>query len=181
MNLILFGFKGCGKTHFGKLLAQKMHRRFIDTDDWIVELFAKKTGQHTSNREIYIQLGPAGFRSLEKEVVKSLGSVKNAVIALGGGAVLDPENVELLQKIGCLVYLSTSAETLKKRILKLHPKPAILDSDNPEASFLEMFQERRPVYEAIPASKIDCDALDEAGVLAALQSLLVLQDPPNGF
>jgi shikimate kinase len=181
MNLILFGFKGSGKTHFGKLLAQKMHRRFIDTDDLMVELFAKKTGQHTLVREIYIQLGPAAFRALEKEVVKSLQSVKDAVIALGGGAVLDPENVELLQKIGCLVYLSTSPETLLKRVLKQRPPPAILDSENPEASFLEMFQERRPIYESILASKIDCDALDEAGVLAALQSLLVLQDPPNGF
>ncbi len=91
MNLILFGFKGSGKTHFGKLLAQKMHRRFIDTDDWIDELYAKKTGQHTSNREIYIQLGPAAFRALEKEVVKSLTSIKDAIVALGGGAVLDPE------------------------------------------------------------------------------------------
>jgi len=180
MNLILFGFKGSGKTHFGKLLAQKMHRRFIDTDDWIVELYAKKTGQHTLVREIYIQLGPAAFRVLEKEVVKSLKSVKDAVIALGGGSVLDPENVELLQKIGCLVYLSTSAETLKKRVFK-HQTPAFLDRDNPQATFLEMIQERQPVYESIPAAKIDCDALDEAGVLAALQSLLVLQDPPNGF
>jgi shikimate kinase len=181
MNLILFGFKGCGKTHFGKLLAQKMHRRFLDTDDLIAELFAKKTGQHTLVREIYIQLGKESFRALEKEAIYALRSVKNGVIALGGGAVLDPENVELLQKIGCLVYLSTSAETLQKRIWKDGKTPAILESDDPQASFLEMYQERRPVYESIPAAKIDCDALDEAGVLAALQSLLVLQDPPNGF
>lgn len=180
MNLILFGFKGCGKTHFGKLLAQKMHRRFIDTDDWIVDLYAKKTGEHTLPREIYIQLGQAAFRALEKEVLQSLKSVNDAVIALGGGAVLDPENVELLQKIGCLAYLSTSAETLQKRVLK-HQTPAFLDSEDPQASFLEIVQERRPIYESIPATKIDCDALDEAGVLAALQSLLILQDPPNGF
>lgn len=180
MNLILFGFKGCGKTHFGKLLAQKMHRRFIDTDDWIVELFAKKTGERTLPREIYIQLGPAAFRALEKEVLQSLKNVKDAVIALGGGAVLDPENVELLQKIGCLAYLSTSRQTLQKRVLK-HQTPAFLDSEDPQASFHEMFQQRRPIYESIPATKIDCDVLDEAGILAALQSLLVLQDPPNGF
>lgn len=180
MNLILFGFKGCGKTHFGKLLAQKMHRRFIDTDDLIVEFFAKKTGQHTLVREIYIQLGSASFRSLEKEVLHSLKTMKNTIIALGGGAVLDQENVELLQKIGCLVYLSTSAQTLQKRVLQ-HQTPAFLDERDPKASFLEMYQERRPLYESVPAAKIDCEALDEAGILAALQSLLVLQDPPNGF
>ena len=180
MNLILFGFKGCGKTHFGKLLAQKMHRHFIDTDDLIVELFAKKTGQHTLPREIYAQLGSDSFRALEKEAIESLRNEKNAVIALGGGALLAPENIELLQKIGCLVYLSTSAQTLQKRVLK-HQTPAFLDSLDPEKSFLEVFQERRPIYESIPAAKIDCDALDEAGILSALQSLLVLQDPPNGF
>lgn len=180
MNLILFGFKGCGKSHFGKLLAQKMHRHFIDTDDLIVELFAKKTGQHTLPREIYVQLGSEHFRALEKEALESLKHVKNSVIALGGGAVLSLENVEFLQKLGCLVYLSTSAETLQKRILK-HQTPAFLDSLNPEVSFLEVYQERRPIYESIPATKIDCDTLDEAGILAQLQSLLVLQDPPNGF
>jgi len=180
MNLILFGFKGCGKTHFGKLLAQKMHRRFIDTDELIAKLFAKKTGQHTAVREIYVQLGPQAFRALEKEALHSLKNEKNAVIALGGGAVLDQDNVELLQKIGCLVYLFASAETLQKRVLKENPPP-FLDPDDPQASFLTVYQERRPLYESIPAAKIDCDALDEAGVLAALQSLLVLQDPPNGF
>jgi shikimate kinase len=180
MNLILFGFKGCGKTHFGKQLAQKMHRRFIDTDDLIVSLFAKQTGQHTLPREIYIQIGASRFRMLEKEAIYSLLQVKDAVISLGGGAVLDPENVAALQKIGCLVYLVASAETLQKRMLKDKP-PAFLDASDPQTSFHEMYQERRPIYESIPATRIDCDRLDEAGVIAALQSLLVLQDPPNGF
>ena len=180
MNLILFGFKGCGKTHFGKLLAQKMHRHFIDTDDLIVQFHAKKSGQHTGVREIYKQLGPESFRTLEKEVLQSLNPLKKAIIALGGGAVLDHENVERLQKIGCLVYLSTSAQTLQSRIFK-HETPAFLDSGDPEASFLEMYRERKPIYESIEAVKIDCDALDEAGILSEIQSLLVLQDPPNGF
>lgn len=180
MNLILFGFKGCGKTHFGKRLAKKMHRKFIDTDDLIVELFREKTGKSARPREIHSELGDPYFRTLEKEAIESLKTAKDAIIALGGGAVLDRANVELLQTIGCLVYLSTSAETLRKRVLK-DEIPSYLDPENPDDSFLEMIRERRPIYESISASKIDCDALDEAGILAALQSLLVLQDPPNGF
>lgn len=175
MNLILFGFKGSGKTHFGKLLAQKMHRQFIDTDDLIVKLF----GKHIGPREIYNQIGEEKFRALEKEAINSLKATQNIIIALGGGAIIDPENIELLQKIGCLAYLKTSAQTLQKRLEK--DPPAFLDMSDPELSFLEHYQERLPIYESIPAAKIDCDTLDEAGILSALESLLVLQDPPNGF
>ena len=180
MNLILFGFKGCGKTHFGKLIAKKMHRKFIDTDDLVIELFEKKTKKALSIREIYKKLGNDAFRALEKEALFSLKDVKEAVIALGGGAVLDPANVEWLQKIGCLVYLSASKETLQRRVLK-DEIPAFLDEKAPKEAFFKMYQERLPIYQSIRAAKIDCDALDEAGILAALQSILVLQDPPNGF
>lgn len=176
MNLILFGFKGCGKTHFGKLLALKMHRKFLDTDDLLAELYALKTGQRIGPREIYMQIGAEGFRALEKEAIRSLKTVKEAIIALGGGAVLDLENIELLQKIGCLVYLCASPKTLQTRIPKEKP-PAFMNG----VSFLEVFQERKPIYESIPAARIDVDALDEAGVLAALRSILILEDPPNGF
>jgi len=74
-------FSGCGKIHFGKLLAQKMHRRFIGTDELIAQLFAKQTGQHTAVREIYVQLGPQAFRALEKVALHSLKNEKNAVLA----------------------------------------------------------------------------------------------------
>ncbi len=178
MNILLFGFKGCGKTHFGNLLAQKMHRRFIDTDNLVMEYFAKQVGKHILLREIYVQLGFDAFRTLEKKTLQSLTHTKDTVIALGGGAVLDPKNIKSLQKIGCLVYLSTSAQTLQQRVLK-HQIPAFLDAKNPQMSFLKMYQERRPIYESISADKIDCDILDEAGILAALQSLLIRQDPPN--
>ncbi|MBM3183681.1 MAG: hypothetical protein FJZ64_00015 [Chlamydiae bacterium] len=170
MNLILFGFKGCGKTHFGKLFAKKMHRKFIDTDDLIVECYTQK---NLTVREIYKKLGEEGFRALEKKALFSLKNVKDSIISLGGGAVLDPENVEFLQKLGCLIYLKTSKETLEKRLFKDEP-PAFLNEKDPKGAFFKMVQERRPIYESIPATTIDCDNLDEAGVLAALQSLLVL-------
>lgn len=180
MNLILFGFKGSGKTHFGQLIAKQMHRPFIDTDDLILELYAKETGHVRKIREIAIKLGESGFRALEKRAIELLKEVKNAVIALGGGAVLDPENVEVLQKIGALVYLLTGPEKLKERIFK-EELPSFLDPKKPEDSFWEMIQEREPIYRSIPARRVDTDALDEAGVLAALSSILLLEEPPNGF
>lgn len=180
MNLILFGFKGCGKTHFGKLLAKQLHRPFIDTDDLLSTLFAKKTGEQHTPRTIHAQIGEAPFRALESEALQDLKDKKGVIIALGGGTVLDATNVALLQGIGCLVYLCASAATLQKRIANDN-LPAFLDEKDPTASFLTIFQERKSLYESIPAAKVDVDLLDEAGVLAALRSILLLQDPPNGF
>jgi len=180
MNLILFGFKGCGKTHFGKLLAIKMHRPFIDIDDLISELHAKETGKRCRAREVHAALGDRGFRSLESQAVHTLQGIENSIIALGGGTVMDPKNVELLQKIGALVYLKTGPEKLKKRMSK-DEIPSFLDKNDPEGSFLRMIHEREPIYRSIPARCVDTEALDEAGVIAALSSIMLLEDPPNGF
>ena len=176
MNLILFGFKGCGKTHFGKLLSIEMHRPFIDTDDIICQLYG---GKHRV-RDIHSKLGEQKFRALEKEALQKLVGITDSIIALGGGAVLDPENVEFLQKIGALVYLHASPELLRKRLLA-GELPSFLDKNDPEGSFLRMIHERAPVYSSIPARRIDLENLDEAGVLAALRAILCLEDPPNGF
>ena len=180
MNLILFGFKAAGKTHFGKLLAIQTHRPFIDTDDLIGEFYAQETGKRRKTREIHEELGESRFRELEKRAVTTLEAVENGIIAVGGGTVLDPENLRLLQKAGALVYLKTGAETLRKRIFK-GEWPSFLDKNDPEGSFLRMVHEREPIYRSIPARVVDTEALDEAGVLAALTSILLLEEPPNGF
>ncbi len=180
MNLLLFGFKASGKTHFGKLLSHQMHRPFIDTDDLVMETYKKETGKQKSCRQIHRALGSECFRSLEKRSLQDLKNVKNAIIALGGGTVLDPENVEFLQTIGALVFLKASAEKLKERIFK-DEMPAFLDPEDPEKSFYQMIRDREPIYRSIPARTIDTDTLDEAGIIAALHSILLLEEPPNGF
>lgn len=174
MNLILFGFKGSGKTHFGKLLSQEMHRPFIDTDDLIMKQFAK------TPRQLYQELGEKKFREIETTILKSLNNQKNSIIALGGGAVLKKENVELLQSIGPLVYLKASLHKIKPRIFRSEI-PAIFNEKDPEQAFYEMFHEREPIYRSIPAQTIDTDLLDEPGVIAALRSILLLEEKPNGF
>lgn len=180
MNLILFGFKASGKTHFGKLLSIQMHRPFIDTDDLILELYLKEMGKKRSSREIHAELGEEKFRTLETRALHLLKDVKNSIIALGGGAVLNPENVTFLQTVGAMVYLKTSPETLKSRLFRKE-LPSFLDPKDPEGSFYKMVQERDPIYRSISARSIDTDGLDEAGVLAAIRSILLLEEPPNGF
>lgn len=180
MNLILFGFKSSGKTHFGKLLSHKMHRPFIDTDDLIIELYKKETDKQRNCPQIHKELGESAFRALETRALHNLKNVKSAIIALGGGAVLDPENVLFLQSIGELVYLKASPEKLKERIFQ-RELPSFFDKNDPSGSFHQMIQEREPIYRSVSARCIDTDAFDEAGVIAALKSILLLEEPSNGF
>lgn len=180
MNLLLFGFKGSGKTHFGQLLAHQMHRPFIDTDDLLLALYTQETSKQKKVREIYKELGEKRFRALEKRALLPLKKPNNAIIALGGGAVLDPENVEFLYTVGALVYLKAGPEKLKKRIFS-QELPPFLDTKNPEEAFYRMIQERDPIYRSLRARVVDTDLLDEAGVLAALRSILLLEEPPDGF
>lgn len=163
MNIILFGFKGSGKTHFGKRLALELKRPFIDTDDLIIEL----SNNRLSIREIHQLLGENRFRSLESEAIHILTPTLNSVIAIGGGALLNPNNVEYLQKIGQMVYLQAGFDSVQKRILE-EGIPSFIEDDDPISSLRKIYHQRLPIYESIQAHCIDTDQLDEAGVIAAL-------------
>ena len=96
----------------GKHLAQKLGWLFVDTDDRLVE----KDGR--SVKEIVEDDGWEGFRRLEKEVIQEVCAQDKTVIATGGGAILDPANVEVMQKRGQVVWLKVSPQTVKQRMAR---------------------------------------------------------------
>lgn len=155
MNLALFGIKGCGKTTFGKKIATLLKRAFIDTDTLIEDFYQAHRGQKLSCPEIFKEVGPMGFRSLEYETIQSLQDVQNSVIAVGGGAMMRVENVEALTHTSHLFYLIFEKEALKKRILSQEHLPFFLDPEHPETSFDQMYDERDEFYRKIKASEID--------------------------
>lgn len=175
MNIILFGFKGSGKTHFGKILATQLKKTFIDTDVFIENQYYQRTGKKSLIRDIYNDLGESGFRSLEKKAILELLTISNAVIALGGGTALNLDLMEKLQKIGQLIYLETKFETIEKRVFK-HGTPSFVNPHDPAESLRQIYRERKPIYESIPAEKINTDLLDEAGVIAAILSIVYRKD-----
>jgi shikimate dehydrogenase len=97
---------GSGKTTIGTLLAEKLGRPFIDTDDLIV----KKAGCAIS--DIFRLQGEAEFRRIETETVKEISSNSGCVIATGGGAVLNTENMYALKMNGRVYFLDRSPELL---------------------------------------------------------------------
>ena len=134
MHLILFGFQGCGKTTVGKLLAAQLQRPFIDTDIRLEE----RTGKPL--RELYRALGEKEFRALEKQIIFELDLRPDAVIALGGGSVLDPENVRFLRAIGQLIYLDVPFNQLR-----IQGVPAYADG----RTLFDIYTARKPIYEAV--------------------------------
>ncbi|WP_194847837.1 shikimate kinase [Candidatus Neptunochlamydia vexilliferae] len=168
MNIVLFGIKGCGKTTFGKLIAQKLERAFIDTDHLIEETYQSTHQKKLTCRDIYKEVGPLSFRGLEYEVIQSLQDVQQSVIAAGGGAMLLYENIEALQKNSHLFYLFCEREKLRKRVLGEDPLPPFIDPNDPDASFDKMYDERHDFYKKVGAQEINITAMEDEAVVNAI-------------
>lgn len=160
MNLMLCGPPMCGKTTAGERLSKKLNHAFIDTD----RLIERAYGRGLTCREIYKTEGTAVFRRLESQQIASLQDVKQSVIALGGGCLADPDNVEILRSIGWLIYLKMDSAQLWERVHR-RGVPAYLDPADPRADFDHLIQQRALVYEAAAHLSIDINHLSEEAVV----------------
>ena len=110
MKLALIGLRGTGKSTVGYLLAQRLSWKFLDTDMLVQDR------ADTTIREIFEKFGEAHFRKIESEVVQECAAHDQAIIATGGGAVMNPVNVAALRQNGFVVHLSASPDELWRRI-----------------------------------------------------------------
>jgi shikimate kinase len=171
MNLILIGYRTCGKTCVGKRVSGFLGLPFYDTD----ELIQRKTGKTV--RQIVQEGGWPAFRRREKAAVGEVARLDGVVIALGGGAVMEPGNVEALKGKGCFVWLQAEEETLRKRLkgdgASTEQRPPFMIPGKEDEK--ELLAKRSPVYQALADLIIDTtgrsiDAVSEE-ILAALGDL----------
>ena len=152
MNIILIGYRGSGKTSVGRKLARLLGRPFFDSDRMV---FAK-TGRTV--REIVEAGGWPAFREAEKAVIAELSALDQAVISLGGGAVMDPENVTALGERGKFVWLRADARTLAGRIRNdesgAGQRPSLTGAGTME-EVERVLAERLPVYRAVADLAVD--------------------------
>ena len=138
-NLVLAGFMGCGKSSVGRLAAEQLRFRFVDTDA-LIESRARKTIP-----EIFAQQGEPAFRALERQVVAELNGDEKVVISTGGGLIVDPANLASLKEHGLVVCLWASPETLFERVCRTSHRPLLQDPD-PLAKIRRLLAEREPFY-----------------------------------
>lgn len=156
-SIVLIGMPSSGKTTVGRILAEKCGKQLADTDEYIV----RKIGMPIS--DFFAKHGEAEFRKIEKETVAELSATGGRIIATGGGAVLDAENVRALKQNGVLVFLDRRPENL------------IATDDRPLASrrsaLEKLYAERYDIYCAAAELHIDTNTTSEAEADAILKEL----------
>ncbi len=151
MNIVLFGLRCVGKTSVGTKLSDITDKIFFDTDRLIEKRESKSIPEIVSDR------GWDYFRKKEKEVIKDVSKENNAVISVGGGALMDTENVDLL-KDAFLVLLKADIKTMESRMAKDNSRPP-LTSEDTHSEIREIIEKRMPTYEKIASIIVDTTGL----------------------
>lgn len=138
-NIVFIGFMGTGKTTIARELSKAIGCRFVDSD----KIISEESGMTVE--EIFETLGEEIFRKIEREVIKNISNLENAVISVGGGAVVDPENVFNLRKNGILILLTASPETILANISKSETRP-LLKKANVLEEIKQLLKKREEAY-----------------------------------
>ena len=138
VNLYLVGMMGAGKSTVGRLLAQQLNYRFVDTDD----LIQKSTGKTIP--DIFATEGEPAFRAIETAVLAQVSAYTHMAIATGGGIVTQRQNWSYLHH-GIVVWLDVSAEQIYQRLQGDTSRP-LLQTEEPAATLQQLLDQRSPLY-----------------------------------
>lgn len=138
--LVLTGFMGTGKTSVGQVVAEKLGREFVDMD----VVIEAKEGMPIS--KMFETRGEAYFRALEAELCARLARRDNAVIATGGGALVNPDNRAAFVN-ACVICLDATAEALLARLESMCDRPML--GGNARIRIPELLSARRAAYAQI--------------------------------
>lgn len=135
--MIFIGMPAVGKSTVGVVAAKRLGMKFIDTDLLIQEQEGKLL------REIIAEVGDEGFLEIENRVNASVNA-EGAVISPGGSVIYCREAMEHYKKIGTVVYLQASYQTIKKRIRNPKKRGVVLKEGQ---SLRDLYNERVPYFE----------------------------------
>lgn len=138
-NIVLTGFMGAGKSTVGRILARRLKRKIVDTDD----LIERESGMRIS--EIFAEYGEEHFRELEEKIVARVSALENHVIVTGGGVVLRKKNIQNLRGKGVIIYLHAPPEVLYARVKHQSHRP-LLQVKDPLSRMKELIEYRAPFY-----------------------------------
>lgn len=166
---VLIGPPGSGKTTVGQALATLLSVPFHDTDA------AVERAQGRTISDIFVVDGEPRFRELERaEVARALGA-EPGVVALGGGAPMDPATAAVLTG-HAVVFLDVGIADAARRVGFDQSRPLL--SVNPRASWTAMMNVRRPTYERLAAHRVDTAGRAPDDIAAEVAALLA--ERPRG-
>jgi len=137
-NVVLVGFMGGGKSVCGRLLARRLGRCFVETDDMIV------AREGRSIPEIFRDEGEERFRQLETETLDALTLKSGDVIATGGGLPCREGRMETLKSLGTVVWLDGDLRELHERASRTGDRPMLQGKTSAEVEAL--YRQRTPFY-----------------------------------
>jgi len=165
--IALIGYRGCGKTVVGRLLAERLGGPFLDTD----ELIVKRAGR--SIADIFSEDGERGFRDREAAAIKDAIEQRPTVLSLGGGAIVRPEHIDRIRAAATVIYLSASPEVLFERTSHdaktADNRPPLTDREGIE-EVRRLLPERDPLYHRAAHHVIDVSGITPPEVVAQIVS-----------
>jgi len=160
-SIVLIGFMGAGKSSVGRALARRTGLPRFDTDEMVSARFDLPVS------EIFARFGERKFRDAETEILREFSATQAAIVVTGGGIVLRPENVTMLQALGNVVSLEADEETLFRRISRRATRP-LLQTEDPRATMLELLRAREPLYREAADFRLDTSQLRHEEVADAI-------------
>jgi len=139
---------GAGKSSVGRCIQRRTGLARLDTDEMLAAQFGKPIA------EIFGTDGEEKFREAETALLRKLAPARPAIIVTGGGIVLRRENVDLLKKLGVVVWLTADQETLFERVSRRNDRP-LLQKENPRMVYSKLFRKREPLYATTADVRID--------------------------
>ena len=167
-NIILVGPMGSGKTTVGRKLSKRLKKDFYDSDHEIIN----RTG--VSIDHIFEIEGESGFRERETEILKNLCSMKNIIIATGGGVVLKLENRDLMKVSAMVIYLSSSIEQILRRTSKSKTRPLLERSKDRRKTISDIIEAREGFYQDVASVTINTNGKKLTEVIEEIVNNIVI-------
>lgn len=138
--IVLIGFMATGKTTVGRLVAERLQRRFVDLDQLVEEAAGMKVP------ELFRTAGEPAFRKAESQALQRALAMKEIVVATGGGAACREENLVPMLAAGFVVALSATPAEVLRRTGGNSGRPLLDGATDPLAAARKLLAEREPFY-----------------------------------
>jgi len=164
-NVILFGYRGSGKTTIGRKLAHEIWKDFADVDDLTRQRFEGMT-----IADIWDEHGETAWRHAEAEVTRELCGRRDHVIALGGGTLMIPDARQAVEQADAVrIFLFCEPGELAQRIgadaQSIDARPNLTEKGGGLSEIEQVLAEREPVYRAVADKVFDVTHTDIEGAV----------------